>query len=143
MQHWCFVNISHRIDLGDLTAGAGITGLSPHLHIRRNVDGQWWTGAAWNAGVQVLNFTEKDSTNEPGFYYYDYTPTATGTYTIHKYITGGTAYDFDRTYTLVVVDAFSITDDTDLIPDSTTMQAAFEKLGGKVSSSIGDFSDVF
>jgi hypothetical protein len=65
-QHWD--NIRAMVEI--ITAGAGQTGLSPTVKIRRSSDGQWWDGAAWGGTATQVPMNEPDSTNLPGFYAY-------------------------------------------------------------------------
>lgn len=61
-------------------AGAGVTGATIALAIRRTSDGQWWNGTAFQAGYTTVNMTEIDSVNWPGEYGYNFDLTGlTGT----------------------------------------------------------------
>lgn len=54
-----------------ITAGTGVSGLSPTAIIRRLSDNQYWNGAAWQAGYVTVAMTEVDSANLPGLYAYE------------------------------------------------------------------------
>lgn len=60
--------------------GAGVTGLSPIVHIRRASDGQFWTGSGFSSTPTNLAMSEVSSANAPGEYTYTFTPTAGGQY---------------------------------------------------------------
>jgi len=49
-------------------SGDPITGETVPLSIWRESNGQWYTGAAWQAGYVTLNMSEKAQ----GYYYYDF-----------------------------------------------------------------------
>lgn len=59
----------------------GQTGKTMFVNIRR-ANGDWWTGSAWQASIFNIAMVEKDATNEPGYYYYDYTWVTVGKYSI-------------------------------------------------------------
>lgn len=59
--------------------GAGVSGLSPRVTIRRASDGTWWDGvSAYQATPVEIAMTEVDATNAPGEYVYAFTATADG-----------------------------------------------------------------
>lgn len=62
------------------STGAGITGESPVVHIRRASDGMFWTGSGYSATPTDLAMTEVSAANAPGEYLYAFTPTTAGQY---------------------------------------------------------------
>lgn len=56
-------------------SGTGITAQAPTLTICRRSNGEYWTGAAWQAGTSPITMVE-DSV--AGSYYYDFDQTAAG-----------------------------------------------------------------
>lgn len=58
--------------------GAGVTGLSPVVVIRRAADGTFWDGAAYQATPTNLALAEVSAANAPGEYQYDFTPGSAG-----------------------------------------------------------------
>ena len=53
--------------------GAAVTGASVSFALKRKSDGRWWNGATFQVAATSNLGTEADSTNLPGFYYYDFT----------------------------------------------------------------------
>jgi hypothetical protein len=58
--------------------GAGVAGQAPVLAIRRRSDGQYWTGAVWQAGFVELPMVEESAGNLPGSYYRDFDQAVAG-----------------------------------------------------------------
>ena len=78
------LNATIRLEVWALnSSNAGVTSASVTLAIKRNSDGQWWNGSAFQAGVSSVSMTETDATNFAGLYHYDFVTTglATATYT--------------------------------------------------------------
>lgn len=55
-----------------ISAGAGVTGLSPTVEIQRIADGLWWDGATWAASPTALSMTAH--ANLAGVYQYAVDP---------------------------------------------------------------------
>lgn len=72
-------------------AGVGVTGATILLSIRRTSDGQWWNGAAFQAGYTTVSMTEVDATNWPGEYQYDFNLTGLAGTTYQMRATTATA----------------------------------------------------
>lgn len=54
-----------------------------YINVRRDTDGFYWNGSAFQAGVvNIVMSQTPDFNNEPGYYYYDYTWTTVGKYRI-------------------------------------------------------------
>lgn len=53
------------------TAGAGVTGVSWALTIKRVSDGYWWNGAAFQSGYATITPIAVDAANYPGLYRYN------------------------------------------------------------------------
>lgn len=68
----------------------GIAGQTVNILIQRKVDGEYWTGGGWTGTLTELAMTEKDGTNYPGIYIFDFTPTTADQYTVTYRIDGGT-----------------------------------------------------
>lgn len=58
--------ITARLEV--ISAGVGVTGLSPTAQIKRLSDGKYWNGATWQVGATSVSMAEVDATNEPGVY---------------------------------------------------------------------------
>ena len=86
-------------------AGAGVTGETPTVEIQRQSDDNWYTGAAWQAGIATINLVEQDSTNLPGYYNYEWTNDGADTYRIHYVNTGTYALEQMEVYAATVQDA--------------------------------------
>lgn len=71
-------------------AGAGVTGATISLAIRKDSTGYWWSGSAFQATHTTVTMTETDSANLPGVYHYDFTPLETD-FTAIFYATTATA----------------------------------------------------
>lgn len=54
--------------------GAGVTGATITVSIRRQSDGYYWSGTGYTTTYTALTMSQLDSTNLPGVYYYDFTP---------------------------------------------------------------------
>lgn len=54
--------------------GAGITGDTVTLAIRRDSDGSWWSGSTFQSSYATVTMTETDATNMAGVYHYSLTP---------------------------------------------------------------------
>lgn len=54
--------------------GVGVTGLTVSLSIRREIDGRYWNGTAFQTIKTTVTMIETDSSNEPGRYHYDFRP---------------------------------------------------------------------
>lgn len=67
---------TERITLTALDSSkAGVTGIAANIDIviRRDSNGDTWTGSAFSASFTTVNPTETDATNLPGRYHYDFT----------------------------------------------------------------------
>lgn len=53
-----------------ISAGTGLTGLSPIAVLKRVSDGKFWSGSAWQVASANLAMTEVDDTDQPGLYRY-------------------------------------------------------------------------
>ena len=62
--------------------GTGVTGATVTLVIRRNDDGYYWNGGAFQSGAASVSMSETDATNLAGHYHYawDTTDQAVGRY---------------------------------------------------------------
>jgi len=58
--------------------GAGATGLSPTVAIKRRSDGLYWNGTTFVSGIQNLAMTQEDAINLPGTYFYDFNQATAG-----------------------------------------------------------------
>lgn len=56
------------------SSGAGVTGATLSLAIRRNSDGFWWDGSVFQSAHATVTMTETDATNLAGVYHVDFTP---------------------------------------------------------------------
>ena len=54
------------------SAGAGVTGATIDLAIRRNADGYWWNGTTFQSSATTVTMTETDSSDLPGVYHVDF-----------------------------------------------------------------------
>jgi hypothetical protein len=62
-----------HVSVSLVSAGAGLTGLSPSCRIQRRSDDAWFTGAGWGA-TTALAMTEVSAANLAGFYEYEVDP---------------------------------------------------------------------
>jgi len=53
------------------STGAGVTGATCSIALRRSDTANWWNGTAWQVAYTTNAMTELDSVNLPGRYYYD------------------------------------------------------------------------
>ena len=81
----------------DAQPPAGKTGLTPTCRIKRHADGQFWTGAAWQAGVSSLALAEWDAANLPGVYRIA-KPTVTVVTEITVWVDAGTSASISQRY---------------------------------------------
>lgn len=79
------------VDAVDAT-GAGVTGATVLLSIRRASDGYYWdaTSKVFTSAFSTVTMTQTDSTNLPGCYHYDFKPTTTD-FKAHYHATTATA----------------------------------------------------
>lgn len=59
------------------SGGAGVTGVTWTLAIKRVSDGYWWNGSAFQSGYATVTPTAVDATNYPGLYRYSLTQSNT------------------------------------------------------------------
>ena len=72
------VSETHRLKVFALdVAGAGVTGATISLAIRKDSTGYWWSGSAFQASHTTVTMSETNSANLPGVYHYDFTPLET------------------------------------------------------------------
>jgi hypothetical protein len=88
------LNLEARVPIIITEAGVGKTGLAVKLNIQRVDNGQWWSGSGWQDNSYELSATERNSTDQKGYYEYAFTPALSTIYIIHSYITAGN-YAFD------------------------------------------------
>lgn len=62
--------------------GAGVTGDTLTLTLRRDADGYFFNGTTFQSTATTVSLTETDSANVPGFYHYDWTPRMAGSFTM-------------------------------------------------------------
>jgi len=79
------------------TPPVGKAGLTPTCRIKRHADGQFWTGAAWQAGVSSLALAEWDAANLPGVYRIA-KPTVTVVTEITVWVDAGTSASISQRY---------------------------------------------
>jgi len=79
------------------TPPVGKVGLTPTCRIKRHADGQFWTGAAWQAGVSSLALAEGDAANLPGVYRIA-KPTVTVVTEITVWVDAGTSASISQRY---------------------------------------------
>lgn len=81
------------------SSGAGVTGATVTGNIRRKSDGYYWNGSTFQSGLSTLNFTQLDSTNQPGIYYYDFVAPASLSDILLVYGTSSTGSVTNKPYT--------------------------------------------
>lgn len=74
------------------STGAGVTGATINIAIRRDVDGFWWNSASrvFQSSYASVAMTQADATNLAGMYYYDFSPNV-GDFSAVFYATTATA----------------------------------------------------
>ena len=58
--------------------------------ISRLSDGHWWNGSIWTIGIETLSMQEQDPVNNPGLFWFSFTPTAIGIYFVRIFDIGST-----------------------------------------------------
>jgi len=112
-------------------AGAGATGATPRILIKRRSDSKYWTGSVWSSFVQLLTMVEEDSTNLPGTYYFDFDQAVAGgspeEYLV-RYSSTTVQVGIDEEYAVYTTQSTSLTPDLRpghvLADDGVTFKAA-------------------
>lgn len=111
-----------------LSGVGGVTGETPNVEIQRESDGEYWDGAAWQAGVQVNAMAEYDSTDEPGLYNFSFAfPAGNNTYIVHFTNTGTYALDEYRYY-VARAELGDLETDVGNLPTKTQLTNALNRL---------------
>lgn len=126
-KHNTLDNILLYLKLYDPKDGSSLTGQSPTLSIRRYkdahgalLDGYFWNGSAFQAGISNLAMTEIDATNNPGLYYYLFEQSLIQSeieYIMDYTLASGPAAGFhDAEYHIVTTEAFIPTESSEGTP---------------------------